>query len=138
MRTPYSKCFLSDCVQFHDYYYTFHPLLCSTSKNCMDLDCASMEIKIPCVFFYHKQTTHSTQQLLCYFDEKWHGYLTLKGCSKKCQTLVWIYGLWNKNWSDNPSWFIAQHRLCHGTSWTDMGFSADQYLLVCIHISNEW
>jgi hypothetical protein len=61
-----------------------------------------------------------------------------RGVQKLCQILVWMYGFRNKNWPDNPSWFIAHHTLCHGTSYIDMGCSADQYLLVSIHILNEW
>jgi hypothetical protein len=114
LRTPYFKCFLSDCLQFHDYYYTLYPLICSTSSNCIGLDWENMEIKIPCVFFCHKQ--HILHNSSCVVLLK-NGIVIShwRGVKKKRQTLVWIYGFRNKNGPNNPSWFIAHYTLCHGT-----------------------
>jgi hypothetical protein len=141
LETLHSACFLSDCLQCKDYYYTLYPLMCLTSENCMGSDLAKEKATVPCLLFCHWKLCKQHVKLFSIWAvvlSYWKSHRLscnhtgFKKMVSDYNILVWADGLRKKIGAVIIVALTAHHIVtlatCDGSLWINVGLSADQYL----------
>lgn len=127
-----------------DYYSTFWPLTCSTSKNHMDSDVVNLVVTFSCLLSCHQNTVQHTElfSVWAYTQCCWkrHSSLSIRHVIKKwfhnvtylCEFMVLPPAHTKKGpiiLSVLVTHYMANFTTCNSPSWINMGFSAYQYTL---------
>ena len=144
LKTFLSGCFLSDCPQSEEYSYRFYPL-CAPKIKVSQVHMLK-EAAILCLFFLPKTLSKRRAEMSAIWAEEQHMFShSRRGVQKamsECNTLCEFMISDVKRTQQSITDALKTHHVlisCNGTSWINMGVSADQHQVFWqfIDVSNE-